>query len=194
MAHSLYSYYNQRSIPQKSWCVVAWWKVCGAPTLTCLDVPSPVAACTAGREGLSSQRSPLSSAPVPGASSVAAGCWAHPEGEATTLLTVHSHKLQNANNSRGVFITGGWRHLNWGGRVRGNDWSGIGGMVSNTWFPGVWCHSICSFPAVILSRPPLSSLHWCSCTVADVWRDTMTLYYTYAHTTFPSSKKPIILL
>ena len=36
-----------------------------------------------------------------------------------------------------VTITGGWWHLNWGGRAHGNDWCGIGGMVSNTWFPGV---------------------------------------------------------
>ena len=28
--------------------------------------------------------------------------------------------------------TGGWWHLNWGERARGNECSGIGGMVSNT--------------------------------------------------------------
>ena len=59
--------------------------------------------------------------------------------------------------------TGGWWHLNWGGRARGNGWWGIGGMVSNTlntWFPCVWCDSICSVPAIIMSRPSLSSLHW----------------------------------
>ena len=35
---------------------------------------------------------------------------------------------------------GGWWHLNWGGWARGNDWSGISGMVSNTsntWKPCV---------------------------------------------------------
>ena len=57
--------------------------------------------------------------------------------------------------------------LNWGERARGNGWSRISEMVSNTsntwfqWFPGVWCHSICSVPAIIMSHPPLSSLLWC---------------------------------
>ena len=31
-----------------------------------------------------------------------------------------------------IEITGGWRHLNWGGRPRGNGRSEISGMVSNT--------------------------------------------------------------
>ena len=50
---------------------------------------------------------------------------------------------------------------NWGGRARGNDWSEISLTVlntSNTWFPCVWCHSIRSVPAIIMCRPPLSSL------------------------------------
>ena len=57
--------------------------------------------------------------------------------------------------------TGGRR-----GWARDNGWSGISGMASNTsntwfpWFPGVWCHSIRSNPDIIVSRPPLSSLHW----------------------------------
>jgi hypothetical protein len=34
----------------------------------------------------------------------------------------------------------------------------MGGMVSTT---SIWCHSIRSVPAIIMSRPPLSSLHWC---------------------------------
>ena len=59
----------------------------------------------------------------------------------------------------GVFVTGGWWNLHWGGRARGNGWSGIDGTVSNTWFPCVWCHSICSVLAIIMSRPALSSLH-----------------------------------
>ena len=29
-------------------------------------------------------------------------------------------------------VTGGWWHLHWGGQARGNGWSGISGMVSNT--------------------------------------------------------------
>ena len=29
-----------------------------------------------------------------------------------------------------------------------------------TWFPGVWCHSICSVPAIIMSRSPLRSPLW----------------------------------
>jgi hypothetical protein len=57
-----------------------------------------------------------------------------------------------------VRATGGWWHHNLGGQAHSNGWSGIGGMVSNTWFP--WCHSICSVPVIIMSRPPLSSLHW----------------------------------
>jgi hypothetical protein len=28
------------------------------------------------------------------------------------------------------------------------------------WFPGVWCDSICSVRAIIMSCSPLSSLHW----------------------------------
>ena len=39
-----------------------------------------------------------------------------------------------------VQVTGGWWHLNWGGRARGNGWSGISGMVlntSNTWFDAI---------------------------------------------------------
>ena len=56
--------------------------------------------------------------------------------------------------------TGGWWYLNWGGRACGNGWSQISGMVSNTWFPCVLCHSICSIPDVIRSCPPLSSLLW----------------------------------
>jgi hypothetical protein len=36
-----------------------------------------------------------------------------------------------------VCVTGGWRHLNRGERAGGNGWRGIGGMVSNTWFPAV---------------------------------------------------------
>ena len=55
-------------------------------------------------------------------------------------------------------LTGGWWHLNWAECVRSNDWSGISGMVSNTlntWFPGVWCHSMCAVPAIIMSCSPL---------------------------------------
>ena len=51
-----------------------------------------------------------------------------------------------------------WHH-NLGERARGNDRSSFSGMVwntSNTWFQGVWCHSICS---AIMRRSPLSSLH-----------------------------------
>jgi hypothetical protein len=36
-----------------------------------------------------------------------------------------------------VTATEGWLQLNWGGLARGNGWSGISGMVSNTsntWF------------------------------------------------------------
>ena len=43
-------------------------------------------------------------------------------------------------------------------QARGNGWSEIPGMVSNTWFPwfpGVWCHSIGSVSAIIMSCPPL---------------------------------------
>ena len=51
-----------------------------------------------------------------------------------------------------------------GGTFIWEDWlvvmagAELGGTVlntSNTWFP---CHSICSVPAIIMSRPPLSSL------------------------------------
>ena len=62
-----------------------------------------------------------------------------------------------------TLTTGGWWHLHWGERTRGNDWSGISGKISNTsntWFPCVWCHSIRSVPDIIMSRSPLSSLHW----------------------------------
>lgn len=52
-------------------------------------------------------------------------------------------------------------NLKWGGRARGHDWSGIGGMVPNTWFPGLWCHSICFVPDIIVSRSALCSLLWC---------------------------------
>jgi hypothetical protein len=37
-------------------------------------------------------------------------------------------------------ITGGWWHLNWGGRACDNVWSGIAGMASNTantWFDAI---------------------------------------------------------
>ena len=61
---------------------------------------------------------------------------------------------------RGTLTTRGWWHVNWGGRACGIGWSGVSGMVSNTLFLSVWCHSICSVPAIIMSRPPLSSLHW----------------------------------
>ena len=60
-------------------------------------------------------------------------------------------------------VCGGWWHLNWGERACGTAWSRISGMVSNTantWVPCVWCHSICSVPSIIMSRSPLSSLHW----------------------------------
>ena len=39
-------------------------------------------------------------------------------------LTIHHTTLYISQGGR-------W-HLNWGGRARGNDWSGISGMVSNT--------------------------------------------------------------
>ena len=51
---------------------------------------------------------------------------------------IHTHR--RANTEYTEWSTGGWWHLNWGGRARGNDWSGIGGMVSNTsitWVPCV---------------------------------------------------------
>jgi hypothetical protein len=50
-------------------------------------------------------------------------------------------------DSRSVYDTGGWWHLNWGGWSRGNGWSGINEMVSNTWFP---CYEPPS-----LQQPPL---------------------------------------
>ena len=38
------------------------------------------------------------------------------------------------------------------------------GAESLEWYQmhqtGVWCHSICPVPDIIMSRPPLSSLHW----------------------------------
>ena len=50
--------------------------------------------------------------------------------------------------------TESWWQLNWGKQARG-----VSGMVSNTWFAGVWCHSICDVPAIIMSRSsPLRSL------------------------------------
>jgi hypothetical protein len=53
-----------------------------------------------------------------------------------------------------TLTTGGWWHLNWGERAHSNGWRGIGGMVlntSNTWFPGVWWHSIRSLLAILPS-------------------------------------------
>ena len=69
-----------------------------------------------------------------------------------------------------VWSTVGWWHLNWGGLARGNGWIRMSGMVANTsntwfpWFPCVCRHSIHSVPPIIMSRPPLSSLHWCGST------------------------------
>lgn len=48
-----------------------------------------------------------------------------------------------------MHTTGGWWNLNWGGQARGNGWSGIVEMASNTldtWLP------------FIMSRSSLSSL------------------------------------
>ena len=64
-----------------------------------------------------------------------------------------------SNFCKCVWHTGGWWHLYWGGRADGNGWNGIGGMVSNT-SNMVCSHSIRADPAIIRSRPPLSSLHW----------------------------------
>ena len=39
-----------------------------------------------------------------------------------------------------LYSTGGWWHLNWGGRACGNGWSEVSGMVfntSSTWFDAV---------------------------------------------------------
>jgi hypothetical protein len=75
--------------------------------------------------------------------------------------TENIQDTHNPNENTVLVSTGGWWHLNWGERAPDNDWSGSSGMVSNTlntWFPGVWCHSISSVPAIIMSRPPLSSL------------------------------------
>ena len=41
-----------------------------------------------------------------------------------------------------------------------NQWNGIIHCTSIKWFPGVWCHSSCAFPAIIMSHSPLSSLLW----------------------------------
>jgi hypothetical protein len=62
---------------------------------------------------------------------------------------------------RKVRATGGCWHLNWGGWACGNGWSEINGLVSNT--PTHSFHvfdTIHSVPAIIMSCPALSSLHW----------------------------------
>ena len=72
-------------------------------------------------------------------------------------MSTLAHYLEYLPNT-----TGGWWHLNWGGQARGNGWSRMSGMVSNTWFPWfpcVWCHSIGSIPDIIMNLPPISSLH-----------------------------------
>jgi hypothetical protein len=79
-------------------------------------------------------------------------------------------------DSINVWITGGWWHLNWGGRARGNGWSGMISNTSNSWFPCVWYHSISSVPAIIMSRRPLSSLHWCGFVVSLFWPCVLNKY------------------
>ena len=56
-----------------------------------------------------------------------------------------------------ISITGGWWHISWGGQAHCNGWNGINWMVSNTWFPCVWYHSIQS---LLWACPPLTSLLW----------------------------------
>ena len=71
---------------------------------------------------------------------------------------------QIQNKFKKEYSTGGWWHLHLGVWAHGNGWRGTSGMVSNTshtWFPCVWCHSICSIPAIVMSRPHLSS--------CDIW-------------------------
>ena len=96
------------------------------------------------------------------------------------LLNYSRHNIR-----RYVYITGGWWHLNWGGRARGNGWSRISGMVSNTsniWFPFVWFHSLHCRDYYELSsphQPPLvytighslvMMLWLCSCWGQRRWR------------------------
>jgi hypothetical protein len=57
-----------------------------------------------------------------------------------------------------IYRTGGCWHLYWGGQPQSNGWNGMNGRVSNTWFPGIWSHSIHFFPAYIMRCPPLTSL------------------------------------
>ena len=73
-----------------------------------------------------------------------------------------SHSIRGMTHSSGSVSlvsknTGGWWHLNWGGWARvvmvGVDivkWH----QITQTWFPGVWCYSIDSVPAIIMSHEP----------------------------------------
>lgn len=44
----------------------------------------------------------------------------------------HTNNIPGTLDIMCVCSTVGWWHPNWGELIRGNDWSGIGGMVSHT--------------------------------------------------------------
>ena len=85
-----------------------------------------------------------------------------------------SLRWYSALSSKLHWATGGWWHLNCGGRARGNGWSGIGGMVSNTsntWFPClVPFHWLRSSHYYEPSSPQQHHVH-----LASIWNDCSSL-------------------
>ena len=81
-----------------------------------------------------------------------AGLWPSPVTPPKRTKRTHLTSVVSGVLFHKVRRTGGWCHLNQGGQARGNDWSGISGMVSNTpntwfpWFPGVSMVSRCLMP------------------------------------------------
>lgn len=48
------------------------------------------------------------------------------------LTTPFPPRLATSSKEVNIYTTGGWCHLNWGGRVHSNGWNGMNGMVSNS--------------------------------------------------------------
>jgi hypothetical protein len=62
---------------------------------------------------------------------------------------------ERAAGCTSVYTTGGWWHLNWGGRACDHVWRGMGGMVSNTsitWFDAIPFAPFQSLRAVLPSE------------------------------------------
>ena len=93
--------------------------------------------------------------------------WGCSEGKRGCKLNI-----SNVSNSGCLLYISTWCIVSntWMEWNQTHEWNGIkhmNGMVSNTWMEwyqthewNVWYHSIHSIPAIIMSHPPLSSLHW----------------------------------